>query len=139
MGRKWQHIAQDALSSYGISPSCGSALLFIGRLGEGVSQVALAEELGIEGASLVRTIDQLSQAGLVRREKATNDRRVNTLWFTEAGKALTLKIEEELVKLRAHVLAPINQADLEATLRVFQVLEQAALPETARKDGEPAE
>jgi MarR family transcriptional regulator for hemolysin len=38
-------------------------------LGEGINQVALAEEIGIEGPSLVRVIDQLATDGLVRRKK----------------------------------------------------------------------
>ncbi|VEB43667.1 Salmolysin [Chromobacterium violaceum] len=126
MGVLWRHIAQEALTVHGISVSGGSALLFIGRLGEGVSHSALAEELGMEPASLVRIVDQLSQAGLLRREQGLHDRRVKTLWFTDAGRELTRKIETELVALRSRVLAPLSKADLEAALRVFHVLEQAA-------------
>ncbi|WP_440217133.1 MarR family winged helix-turn-helix transcriptional regulator [Chromobacterium piscinae] len=122
----WRHIAQEALTVHSISVSGGSALLFIGRLGEGVSHSALAEELGMEPASLVRIVDQLSQAGLLRREQGLHDRRVKTLWFTDAGREVTRKIETELVALRSRVLAPLSQADLEAALRVFHVLEQAA-------------
>lgn len=133
-GRHWRQVAHSALAVYGISSSCGAALLFIGRLGEGVSQIALADQLGIEGASLVRILDQLSAAGLVRREKGINDRRVKTLWFTEAGKALIDKVEAELVKLRASVLENVSREDLEATMRVFRALEQAAHP-AAEKDG----
>ncbi|AVG17698.1 MULTISPECIES: MarR family winged helix-turn-helix transcriptional regulator [Chromobacteriaceae] len=126
MGVLWRHIAQEALTVHGISVSGGSALLFIGRLGEGVSHSALAEELGMEPASLVRIVDQLSQAGLLRREQGLHDRRVKTLWFTDAGREVTRKIETELVALRSRVLAPLSQTDLEAALRVFHVLEQAA-------------
>jgi MarR family transcriptional regulator for hemolysin len=94
-------------------------------LGEGINQVALAEEIGIEGPSLVRVIDQLATDGLVRREKDKVDRRSNTLWFTEAGRALTNKIEVELVGLRALVFKDIAAADLEATLRVFAAVDDA--------------
>lgn len=125
-GRHWQHLAQNAMGTYGISPSGATALLFIGRLGEGVRQIELAKEIGIEGASLVRVIDQLEAAGLLRREESSTDRRAKTLWFTEAGRALTLRVEAVLVDLRARVLADIDAADLDATLRVFKAIERAA-------------
>ncbi|MCW3481903.1 MarR family transcriptional regulator [Neisseriaceae bacterium JH1-16] len=128
VGRRWRQVSHDVVTVYGVSPSCATALVFIGRLGEGVNQAALAEQIGIEGASLVRQIDQLSDAGLVRRERGATDRRANTLWFTEEGRALVGKIEAELVKLRASVFKEISRQDLEATLRVFHALEQAASP-----------
>lgn len=124
-GRKWRHISQDVVSSHGLTAPCATALIFIGRLGEGINQVALAEEIGIEGPSLVRVIDQLAADGLVRRDKDKVDRRSNTLWFTEAGRALTQKIEIELVALRALVFKDIAPADLEATLRVFAAVDAA--------------
>ncbi|MDN0076163.1 MarR family transcriptional regulator [Crenobacter sp. SG2303] len=128
VGRRWRQVTHDAVTVYGVSAACATALVFIGRLGEGVNQVALAEQIGIEGASLVRQIDQLSELGLVRRERGATDRRANTLWFTDAGREAAAKIEAELVKLRASVFKEISQQDLEATLRVFHALEQAASP-----------
>lgn len=101
-------------------------MLFIGRLGEGVSQSELADALTIEPASMVRIIDQLSLAGLVHREKSPLDRRVKTLWFTAAGRDIVTQIEAQLVMLRARVFADISAPDLEAALRVFKVLQQAA-------------
>lgn len=124
-GRKWRHISQDVVFGHGLTAPCATALIFIGRLGEGINQIALAEEIGIEGPSLVRVIDQLAADGLVRREKGKEDRRSNTLWFTETGRALTARIEAELVDLRALVFKDVSPADLEATLRVFAAVESA--------------
>lgn len=126
VGILWHQVAQETLLAHGVSTSCGSALLFIGRLGEGISQGALAEELGITAVSMVHIVDQLSEAGLVRRQRASYDRRVKTLWLTKVGKEFSLKIEKQLMQLRARVLAPISQSDLAATLRVFHALGQAA-------------
>ncbi|WP_239689397.1 MarR family winged helix-turn-helix transcriptional regulator [Aquitalea pelogenes] len=124
-GRKWRHISQDVVFGHGLTAPCATALIFIGRLGEGINQIALAEEIGIEGPSLVRVIDQLAADGLVRREKDKVDRRSNTLWFTDAGRALTDKIEVELVRLRALVFKDISPDDLQATLRVFAAVDAA--------------
>lgn len=124
-GRKWVHISQAVAQNYGLSVSCCTALVAIGRSGEGVNQIAVAEQIGIEGASLVRIIDQLVRSHLIRREKDPVDRRANTLWFTDEGKALMAKIEADLVRLRSLVFKDLPTADLDAVLRVFQAVEAA--------------
>ncbi|MDR3429250.1 MULTISPECIES: MarR family winged helix-turn-helix transcriptional regulator [Silvimonas] len=126
VGRHWRQVSHDVVTVYGISAACATPLLFIGRLGEGVRQVVLADYVGIESPSLVRLLDQMSKAGLIRREVDPVDRRANTLWFTEQGRALSDKIEEALITLRAEVLSDISREDLLATLRVFNAIETAA-------------
>ena len=50
-GRQWQRLADSRLGSYGISTACTMPLLMIGRSGGGIRQVALAQQLGMEGPS----------------------------------------------------------------------------------------
>ncbi len=68
-GRQWQRLADSRLGSYGISTACTMPLLMIGRSGGGIRQVALAQQLGMEGPSLVRLLDKLCASDLVRRER----------------------------------------------------------------------
>ncbi|MBB5193518.1 MarR family transcriptional regulator for hemolysin [Silvimonas terrae] len=130
VGRHWRQVSQDVVTVYGVSAACATPLLFIGRLGEGVRQVALADYVGIESPSLVRLLDQLCKAGLIRREVDPADRRANTLWLTDTGRAMSEKIEQDLISLRAEVLKNISQEDLQATLRVFGAIEAAAASDT---------
>jgi MarR family transcriptional regulator for hemolysin len=88
--------------------------------------VTLADYVGVEGATLVRLVDQLSAAGLVRREVDPSDRRANVLSLTEAGERMAEQIEAELKQLRAEVFAEISETDLEATLRVLGALYKAS-------------
>lgn len=125
-GRQWRHISQGAVTAYGISAAAAGPLLFIRRLGGGVRQVTLADYVGLEGASLVRLVDQLSAAGFVRREVDANDRRANALWLTDAGEALAEKIEVELTQLRVSVFAGVSERDFEGAMRVLNALAQAA-------------
>ncbi len=74
-GRQWQRLADSRLGSYGISTACTMPLLMIGRSGGGIRQVALAQQLGMEGPSLVRLLDKLCASDLVRRESDASDRR----------------------------------------------------------------
>jgi len=117
--RKWRRKSDGVLSAYNVSEACATPLLIAGRLGEAVRQVTLAEHVGIEGPSLVRLLDQLCAAGLVRRDEDPSDRRAKTIVLTEAGRAVTAMMEEDLRILRASVLKGVTRADLEATLRVL--------------------
>jgi MarR family transcriptional regulator for hemolysin len=117
--RKWRRTSHSVLAAYNVSEACATPLLMASRLGEAVRQVTLADHVGIEGPSLVRLLDQLCAAGLVRRDEDPDDRRAKTISLTEEGRAVTARMELELVGLRAQVLKGVTRADLEATLRVL--------------------
>ncbi|RZT31269.1 MarR family winged helix-turn-helix transcriptional regulator [Cupriavidus agavae] len=133
-GRQWRQISQAAVTAHGISAAAAAPLLFIRRLGGGVRQVTLADYVGVEGATLVRLVDQLSAAELVRREVDPSDRRANVLSLTEAGERMAEQIEVELKQLRAEVFADIPEEDLAATLRVLDSLSRAAAASSGRQE-----
>jgi MarR family transcriptional regulator for hemolysin len=100
----------------------------IGRLGEGVRQVTVAQAAGMESPSLVRLLDQLCNCGYVRRTEDVHDRRAKCLSLTDTGRELVQAVEVELVRLRHEVLEGIDQSDLEAALRVLRAFEAANHP-----------
>lgn len=124
-GRQWQRLADSALGSYGISTACTMPLLMIGRSGGGIRQVTLAQQLGLEGPSLVRLLDKLSASGLVRRECDASDRRANLLWLTDEGQALVSELEQQLIGLREEVFGELSMDELRAVLKVWQLLSAA--------------
>ena len=126
--RNWRKICQATLVSYGISEACAVPLLMIGRLGDGVHQVKVAQASGMESPSLVRLLDQLCSAGYVCRAEDQHDRRAKALSLTERGRELVQAVEAQLVRLRREVLADIVPADLEAALRVLRAFEDASQP-----------
>lgn len=123
--RAWRREADETLAQYGLSEATAWPLVRIARLGEGIRQGALAEALGIEGPSLVRLLDHLCEAGLVRRAEDPQDRRAKTLDLTDQGRAMVERIEQALAERRAQVLRGVSAAELECCLRVFGVLQQA--------------
>jgi len=124
--RQWQRLVQGRLGHHGISSACISPFMYIGRSNGGLHQVTLAQQLGIEGPSLVRLLDKLAAAGLVRRESDVNDRRANKLWLTEAGRRLHCQLEQGLIELRADVLAELSDAELKAVLKLYRLIDQVA-------------
>ena len=123
-GRQWRRVVDLALNSYGISEAAAAPLLWIGRLGGGVRQVVLATYVGIEGPSLVRLLDQLEGMGLVIRKDDPTDRRAKGLWLTAEGEVLASRMEDALDALRGRILANVDQADIEAAIRVLKAFEE---------------
>ncbi|WPO00824.1 MarR family winged helix-turn-helix transcriptional regulator [Pseudomonas sp. MUP55] len=123
--RNWRKICQATLVSYGISEACAVPLLMIGRLGDGVHQVKVAQASGMESPSLVRLLDRLCNDGYVCRTEDLQDRRAKALSLTERGRELVQAVETQLVRLRKEVLVDIAATDLEAALRVLRAFEAA--------------
>jgi MarR family transcriptional regulator for hemolysin len=125
-GRLWRKMARRAAAKHGVSEAAASPLIWISRLGENVRQTVLADAVGIEGASLVRLLDDLTSAGMVRRETDPNDRRANNLYLTPAGEQAVAEIEVELENLRAEVFAGLSAEDIAAAGRVIAAIKAAA-------------
>jgi MarR family transcriptional regulator, transcriptional regulator for hemolysin len=71
----------------------------------GLSQVQLAEQLDMEAISLVRLIDSLQEAGLIERRPHPHDRRIRTLWLTEAARPILAQVRAVALEVRAQALA----------------------------------
>lgn len=125
-GRQWRKVGRHVAAQHGVSEAASAPLLWIERLGENVRQNALAEAIGIEGASLVRLLDELQASGLITRVPDPTDRRANAVNLTEAGWAVVREVNEALNELRLSVFEKINRKDVEATLRVFAAIDEAA-------------
>lgn len=123
-GRHWRRAANGVAETHGLSDATAHPLIIIGRMAEEPRQNALAEAVGIEGPSLVRLLDQLTAAGLVVRREDPSDRRAKVLGLTPEGRRVFEQIEAALSTLRACVFAEIDDADLEASLRVFSALQR---------------
>lgn len=125
-GRQWQKVVDAALAGHGLSNAMTTPLLMIGRSGGGVRQIELAQLIGVEGPSLVRILDKLAAAGLVRRENDASDRRANKLWLTDAGEAIRQQLESQLNALRKKTFGEMTDAEMEAVLKLYRIVEGAA-------------
>lgn len=113
-------------------------LIVIGRLGEGVRQNAVAEEIGVEGPALVRLLDMLAEQKLIVRREDPEDRRAKTLWLTNEGRRLRQRIEYCLTEIRTRMLRDHSPEELEAALRVLRSISSCVddgVFEDVMKDG----
>lgn len=135
-GRHWQRLIEHQLGGFGISGACVVPLILIGRSGDGMHQVTLAEGVGVMGPTLVRLLDRLGEAGLIRRQPDPADRRANVIRLTAQGTELAAQLERRLAALRERVFADVSQADLEAAARVQDSL-AAAIADIDREQARP--
>jgi MarR family transcriptional regulator for hemolysin len=123
ISRAWQRLADQVLSSLGVSSSSGWCLTYLDRLGPDVRQSELAKAIGITEASLARTLDQVERAGFVTRHADPSDGRAKRLKLTAEGTALAGLIETQLVALRSELLDGLPSADIATMVRVFDQLD----------------
>ncbi|QPF89147.1 MarR family winged helix-turn-helix transcriptional regulator [Bradyrhizobium commune] len=126
LARIWRRESDQALSDHGLSYATAIPLLVLSRQGENVRQGVLADELGIEGPSLVRLIDLLQAEGLVERREDPTDRRAKTLHLTKAGEAKVEQTNRILRRVRASLLKDIGPEELAITFETLQRIEQRA-------------
>ncbi|MBD3586034.1 transcriptional regulator SlyA [Salinimonas sp. HHU 13199] len=89
----WRNAVDHYMSSLGLTQTRWIALLHLERMGEGCSQKALADNIGIEQPSLLRTLNQLEASNLIQRKSCAEDARRKTLWFTPQGRELLKQVE----------------------------------------------
>ena len=126
LARIWRREADQALSDHDLSYATAIPLLVLSKPGENVRQGVLADELGIEGPSLVRLIDLLQAEGLVERREDPTDRRAKTLHLTKAGEAKVEETNRVLRRVRASLLKDIGPDELAITFETLQRIEQRA-------------
>ena len=126
LARAWRREADQALADHGLSQATALPLMVLSRRGKCVRQGVLAEEIGIEGPSLVRLIDLLQAEGLVERREDPTDRRAKTLHLTPTGEAKVEEINRVLRRVRAYLLKDIDADDLAVTFDALQRIEQRA-------------
>jgi len=88
----------------------------------GLSQKAMADEMGIGGPALVRHIDRLEAEGLVERSRDPDDRRITRVTATAAGR----RHHDELAKVAAdgdaEIRSILSERETAALMRSLQKL-----------------
>jgi DNA-binding MarR family transcriptional regulator len=81
----------------------------------------LAERLVVEPYNATRLVDRLAAEGLLRRERATEDRRGARVLLTEKGRVLRRRIWPEYQRAVLDLFAaPLSEAEAKALLRALK-------------------
>lgn len=122
VARCWRREIDSTLQSHGLSQTMVMPLIVLNRAAGPVRQGLIADEIGVEGPSLVRVIDALERDGLISRVCDLSDRRAKMVALTAAGKDKAAEIEIILADIRNQLTADIDPENLATTLDVMQQL-----------------
>jgi DNA-binding MarR family transcriptional regulator len=93
---------REALAPLGLEPR-EFALLRSLAASEGVTQQAIANQMGVAPSRMVALVDSLEERGLLERRQKPDDRRARALYLTPAGRellgrafAVSVRQEEQL-------------------------------------------
>lgn len=100
-----------------VSPGRVGMLVLV-EANPGVTQSALARELGLDRSTMVGLVDALEARGVLERRRG-EDRRTNGLWLTRGGRALLGRVKRRIALHEKRIsanLTPAERAQLIALL-----------------------
>ncbi len=118
----WRLAVNRRLKNLGMSQASWVAVSAIARNEQPLSQSELAQELGVESATIVPLINRLVKLELVERVKPDSDKRKRLLVATAKGMALFHQVKAVADDLREEILTAITPEEREQTHRVLEKL-----------------
>lgn len=118
--RAWRRAVNARLAPLDLTEATWLPLLYLHRADRPVRQVDLAEFLSLDRSSVVRLVDTLENAGLVRRSEDPQDRRAKRLTLLPAAQPIVAMAEDAASDVRTHVLDGLTERDIELANRVLE-------------------
>ncbi len=119
VARLRRRVVDRALKPLGLTRAQWLLLVFLAR-SDGLSQVALAEQMDIGKVAVGGLIDRLENAGLIERRSDKIDRRIKRLFITATGKSTIATIRKHVSGEETRILHNLDSADLETTVRTLR-------------------
>ena len=119
VSNKIHRTSADHLAEYDLTAAQFDVLAHLSA-NSGISQQALSERLLVTKGNVCGLIDRMESRGLVSRCSHPEDRRLNLLHLTDAGKALAARVvpaHEEFLKQQMQHLGAEEQRTLYTLLR----------------------
>src|SRR5271154_6077309 len=110
--RAWRLAVDQRLKYLGVSQASWMTIAVIARAGSSLSQSEIANQLAVEGATMVSMVDRLVNSGFAIREPSLTDRRVKRVCLTDAGNKVYAKVKHEAAAVRQQLLANVDRTKL---------------------------
>ncbi len=122
--RIWRALIDHRLKPLELTQTHWVTLHNIHQLPPDQSQIQLAKAIGIEQPSLVRTLDQLEEKGLISRQTCANDRRAKRIKLTDRATPIITEMENVINHTRGEILSGISSEELSQLINLISRLEQ---------------
>lgn len=125
--RIWRALIDQRLKPLELTQTHWVTLHNIHQLPPEQSQIQLAKAIGIEQPSLVRTLDQLEEKGLITRSTCTNDRRAKRIKLTQQAEPIIEQVESVIDETRDDILSGISREEISQMVTLIARLEKNIL------------
>jgi len=105
-----------------------TATLWLIGANPGVSQVTVADALGMDRATMMAVTDRLEDRGLTLRKRSTTDRRRQELFLTPAGQKLLKAVKVRIAEHEKRYTALFKPAELVALLAALRKISELHVP-----------
>nr|WP_298415833.1 transcriptional regulator SlyA [uncultured Halomonas sp.] len=110
--RLWRAVLDERLAPLGLTQTRWVTLYHLWHMGGGQAQCDLARAIGVEAPSLVRTLDQLTEQGLIERRPCNDDRRTKRIFLTSKADPLLERIDAIVMEARGEMLSGITEEEV---------------------------
>lgn len=121
--RIWRALIDHRLKPLKLTQTHWITLHNIYQLPPEQSQIQLAKAIGIEQPSLVRTLDQLEEKGLVMRHVCINDRRAKRITLTKTAQPIINQVNYVINNTKKEIFTGINHEDIQYLNKIIFKLE----------------
>ncbi len=125
--RIWRALIDHRLKPLALTQTHWVTLHNIHQLPPEQSQIQLAKAIGIEQPSLVRTLDQLEEKGLIMRCTCVNDRRAKRIKLTKRAEPIIHEVENVIDITRDDILSGISRQEVSLLVTLIARLEKNIL------------
>ncbi|MFC0268218.1 transcriptional regulator SlyA [Kushneria aurantia] len=132
--RLWRAVIDQRLAPLGMTHTRWVTLCHLWRYGDGQAQCDLARTIGVEAPSLVRTLDQLSQQGLIERRASKEDRRTKLIFLTDNATPLLEQIEKAVNAARSDMLNGVSEEELDRLEQTLGLIESNGTRELSLRE-----
>ena len=125
--RIWRALIDQRLKPLDLTQTHWVTLHNIHQLPPEQSQIHLAKAIGIEQPSLVRTLDQLEEKGLITRTTCAHDRRAKRIKLTQQAEPVIQQVEHVIDITRYDILSGISRDEINQMVSLIARLEKNIL------------
>lgn len=122
--RIWRALIDQRLKPLELTQTHWVTLHNIHQLPPEQSQIQLAKAIGIEQPSLVRTLDQLEEKGLITRTTCASDRRAKRIKLTKEAEPIIFQVEHVIDATRNDILSGISRQEVDQMVTLIARLER---------------
>ena len=108
-----------------VRPGVFSALL-LANANPGIAQIDIANQLGIDKASVVSLIDRMEHAGWVERRRSTEDRRRQGIFLTPEGVKTCRSLKKEMIEHERKFVSRYSEQELRLLVSLLRRLHDAS-------------